>query len=84
MGGSIVTGEGYNPSINGILIYLNGGNDLSDPLKRIEKAGRRVLSKKNPMVKMGLWLLLRILKETGWLCIHQINKQVLSLQIEFD
>ncbi len=30
--GGIVEGEGYEPSMTGSLIYLNGGDDLSIPL----------------------------------------------------
>ena len=29
IGGCIIEGDGYEPSINGSLVYLNGGEDLS-------------------------------------------------------
>ena len=41
--GSICTGDGYKPSANGALIYLNGGEDLSDPLSRVETAGGKIV-----------------------------------------
>lgn len=41
--GGIVQGEGFNPSTNGVLIYLNGGDDLSEPLARVDAAGGKVL-----------------------------------------
>ncbi len=42
VGGGIVQGEGYEPSDKGTLIYLNGGDDLSIPLSRVEKAGGKI------------------------------------------
>lgn len=41
--GGIVQGEGFNPSTSGVLIYLNGGDDLSEPLARVDAAGGKVL-----------------------------------------
>jgi predicted enzyme related to lactoylglutathione lyase len=36
----------YVPRTDGVVIYLNGGNDLSTPLSRVEKAGGKVLLNK--------------------------------------
>ncbi len=41
--GGIVEGEGYEPSMTGSLIYLNGGDDLSIPLSKVEAAGGKIL-----------------------------------------
>jgi uncharacterized protein len=41
--GAIVAGEGYSPSEKGSLIYLNGGEDLSEMLKKVEEAGGNVV-----------------------------------------
>ncbi len=43
VGGGIVEGPGFEPSDKGALIYLNGGDDLSIPLAKVEKAGGKVL-----------------------------------------
>ena len=43
VGGSICYGEGYVPSSEGALVYLNGGSDLDIVLSRVEKAGGKVL-----------------------------------------
>jgi uncharacterized protein len=43
VGGAIVKGEGYVPSRQGALVYLNGGSDLSVVLERIEPAGGQIL-----------------------------------------
>jgi len=49
--GCLVKGEGYTPSIQGVVVYLNGGNDLSTVLARVEKAGGKVLLKKTFLSK---------------------------------
>lgn len=41
--GAIVKGENYAPSDKGVLVYLNGGNDLNTPLAKVEPAGGKVL-----------------------------------------
>lgn len=43
IGGCIIEGPGYEPASNGALIYLNGGEDLSVPLAKVEKAGGKIL-----------------------------------------
>ena len=42
LGGALVQGEGYKPSSDGAVVYLNGGEDLSEPLARVEKAGGKI------------------------------------------
>lgn len=42
VGGGIVQGEGFEPSTKGTLVYLNGGEDLSVPLAKVETAGGRI------------------------------------------
>jgi predicted enzyme related to lactoylglutathione lyase len=46
VGGAICCGEGYKPSAEGTLVYLNGGDDLSVPLSRVEKAGGKIVMPK--------------------------------------
>ena len=41
--GIIVKGEGYQPSPNGVTIYLNGGNDLQTILDRVEPNGGQII-----------------------------------------
>jgi predicted enzyme related to lactoylglutathione lyase len=43
VGGAIVHGDGGSPSTNGTLVYLNGGDDLSPMLGRVEEAGGTVV-----------------------------------------
>lgn len=44
--GAVCAGEWYTPSSQGALIYLNGGEDLSESLARVEKAGGEVVMPK--------------------------------------
>jgi predicted enzyme related to lactoylglutathione lyase len=39
--GALVKGEGYVPSQEGAVIYLNGGTDLAPALERVTQAGGR-------------------------------------------
>jgi len=53
VGGGIVQGDSYEPTDNGVLIYLNGGDDLSAPLSRVEKAGDKIILSKTPIGPNG-------------------------------
>jgi predicted enzyme related to lactoylglutathione lyase len=53
VGGAIVEGEGFEPSTAGALIYLNGGDDLSIPLAKVEKAGGKILMPKTSLGPNG-------------------------------
>jgi predicted enzyme related to lactoylglutathione lyase len=46
IGGAIVNGEGYLPSQEGSLVYLNGGENLSIVLDRVENAGGKIVMPK--------------------------------------
>ena len=49
--GALVKGEGYTPSIEGAVVYLNGGEDLTKVLGRVNKAGGKVLLEKTFLSK---------------------------------
>ena len=53
IGGGIVTGNGSEPSNKGSLVYLNGGEDLSTPLSRIEAAGGKIVLPKTSIGPNG-------------------------------
>lgn len=46
VGGAVVSGDGYIPSTDGAKVYLNGGDELSDVLGRVEAAGGTVIAGK--------------------------------------
>ncbi len=53
VGGGIVEMKGATPSADGVTIYLNGGDDLSVPLARVEAAGGKVLMPKTDIGENG-------------------------------
>lgn len=46
--GVIMQGEGYEPSANGVTLYLNGGDDLQDVLDKVETSGGKIIIPKTP------------------------------------
>jgi len=46
VGGGLLEEAGYEPSEQGALVYLNGGDDLSIPLGKVEAAGGKVIMPK--------------------------------------
>lgn len=46
--GIIMKGEGYQPSANGVTIYLNGGENLQIILNKVEKSGGKIIIPKTP------------------------------------
>lgn len=53
VGGGIVKGDGYVPSQQGTLVYLNGGEDLNVVLNRVEAAGGKVTLAKTDIGENG-------------------------------
>jgi len=53
VGGGLVEMVGVEPSSSGVTVYLNGGNDLSDPLSRVEAAGGKVVMPKTDIGENG-------------------------------
>lgn len=53
VGGGIVKMEGFNPSSNGPLVYLPGGEDLSSALARVEPAGGKIIMPKTDIGENG-------------------------------
>ncbi|MCZ6521210.1 MAG: VOC family protein [Bacteroidetes bacterium] len=53
VGGAVVFGEGYVPSDTGSIVYLNGGEDLSGALSKVEDAGGKLLLPKTAIGENG-------------------------------
>ena len=53
VGFGIVQGEGYTPSTEGTVVYLNGGEDLAVPLGKVEAAGGKILLPKQDIGENG-------------------------------
>ena len=55
VGGCVIKTEGHKPSMEGSLVYLNGGEDLAEPLARVEAAGGEVLVPKTNIGEHGFF-----------------------------
>ncbi|PZR26096.1 MAG: VOC family protein [Citrobacter freundii] len=53
VGGGLMEEDGYEPSEKGSIIYLNGGEDLSVPLGRVEAAGGKIIMPKTSLGPNG-------------------------------
>ncbi len=53
VGGGLIEAEGQNPTTDGPTIYLNGGDDLSVSLNKVEAAGGKVLMPKTDIGENG-------------------------------
>lgn len=53
VGGGVVQGEGYQPSTEGSVVYLNAGEDLNNVLNRVEGAGGQVVLPKTSIGENG-------------------------------
>lgn len=52
-GGAIAYGENFIPSMTGITIYLDGGDNLAVPLSRVEGAGGKIILPKTAIGNNG-------------------------------
>lgn len=60
VGGAIVSGEWYEPSLSGTMVYLSANPDLSVVLGRVEKAGGTVMvPKTNIGAQMGYFAIFK-------------------------
>ena len=55
VGGCVKYGDGSKPAQEGALVYLNGGDDLSVPLGRVEEAGGKVVLPKTSIGENGFF-----------------------------
>ena len=53
VGGGLMQSEGFNPSMDGTVVYLNGGEDLAVPLSKVETAGGKILMPKTSIGQNG-------------------------------
>lgn len=53
VGGALLKMEGCNPSEDGVILYLSGGEDLSPSLARAEKAGAKIIMPKTNIGENG-------------------------------
>ena len=53
VGGGLMQSEGFNPSMDGTVVYLSGGDDLSIPLSKVEAAGGKITMPKTSIGNNG-------------------------------
>jgi uncharacterized protein len=71
--GAIVQGEGYKPSPDGIIAYLNGGNDLQNVLDKVENShGKVIVPKTQISPEMGYFGMF-IDTEGNKMAVHSIS-----------
>jgi predicted enzyme related to lactoylglutathione lyase len=71
--GCLVKGDGYVPSMQGVVVYLNGGDDLSSMLARVEKGGGKVLLKKTFLSKEAGHIAYFVDTEGNKVGLHSMN-----------
>lgn len=71
--GAIVQGEDYKPSTDGVVAYLNGGNDLQNVLDRVgENNGHVIVPKTQISPEMGYFGMF-IDSEGNKMAVHSIG-----------
>jgi uncharacterized protein len=53
VGGGLAQGEGFEPSDKGTIVYLNGGEDLTVSLNKVEQAGGKIIMQKTSIGENG-------------------------------
>lgn len=71
-GGAIGCGENFEPATTGTTVYLDGGNDLSIPLNRVESAGGKIILPKTAIGGNG-YIALFIDSEGNKVGFHSIG-----------
>ena len=71
--GVIMKGEGYEPSANGITIYLNAGEDLQLVLDKVEKNGGKVIIPKTAHADESGYFALFLDSEGNKMGLHSPN-----------
>ncbi|MEQ9167302.1 MAG: VOC family protein [Fulvivirga sp.] len=69
----ITQAEGYNPSGDGVTIYLNGGDNLQVILDKVEKNGGKTLIPKTPHVDDSGYFAIFFDTEGNRIGLHSMN-----------
>ncbi|MDN5204544.1 VOC family protein [Fulvivirgaceae bacterium BMA10] len=71
--GVIMKGEGYQPSADGITIYLNGGDNLQVILDKAEKNGGKIIVPKTPHADESGYFAIFLDSEGNKMGLHSPN-----------
>ena len=72
VGGAVTYGDDKKPSAEGALVYLNGGDDLAQPLSRVEAAGGTVVLPKTSIGDNGFFAIF-LDTEGNKVAFHSMN-----------
>lgn len=72
VGGCVTHGNGNKPQAEGSLVFLNGGEDLSVPLSRVESAGGSVVMPKTAIGENG-FIAMFMDSEGNKVALHSMN-----------
>lgn len=72
VGGCVTHGNGNKPQSEGALVYLNGGDDLTGPLERVEGAGGKVAMPKTNIGDNG-FIAMFFDTEGNKVALHSMN-----------
>jgi predicted enzyme related to lactoylglutathione lyase len=72
-GGAIAGGPNFVPSMTGTTVYIDGGNDLSVPLGRVEAAGGKVILPKTAIGENRGFIALMIDTEGNKVGFHSLG-----------
>ena len=72
VGGCVTFGNGTKPTSEGALVYLNGGDDLSVPLAKVEEAGGSVVLPKTSIGENGFFAIFND-TEGNRVAFHSMN-----------
>lgn len=71
--GAVIQGEDYKPSTDGVLAYLNGGNDLQNVLDKVEPNNGKVIVPKMHISPEVGYIGLFIDTEGNKMAVHSIS-----------
>lgn len=71
--GAIVYGDDYKPSTDGVIAYLNGGNDLQILLSKVENNNGKVIVPKTQISPEMGYFGMFIDSEGNKMAVHSIN-----------
>lgn len=71
--GVIIKGEGYNPSADGVTIYLNGGDNLQAILDKVEKYNGKIVIPKTPHADESGYFAIFLDSEGNKIGLHSPN-----------
>lgn len=71
--GAIVQGEDYKPSTDGVVAYLNGGNNLQTVLDKVERNNGKVIVPKTHISPEVGYIGMFIDTEGNKMAVHSIN-----------